>query len=54
MLRFDPRHKDFGAKPALDLFRVGTLQEQLDCLPLLLVCKPDQPGLSKPKLVRRR
>ena len=32
MLRFDRRHKDFGAQPALDLFRVSTLQEQLDRL----------------------
>ena len=27
MLRFDPRHKDFGPKPTFELFRVGTLQE---------------------------
>jgi hypothetical protein len=33
MRRFDPRHKDLGPKPALDLFRVRTLQEELDRLP---------------------
>jgi hypothetical protein len=31
MLGFDPRHKDFGPKPALYLFGISTLQEQLDC-----------------------
>ena len=33
MPRFDPRHKDFGPKPALDLFWIRTLQEELDRLP---------------------
>jgi len=32
MLRFDPRYKDIGPKPTLDLFWIGTLEEQLDCL----------------------
>ena len=32
MLRFDPRYKDIGPKPPLDLFCIGTLEEQLDCL----------------------
>ena len=31
MLSFDPRHKHFGSKPALYLFGISTLQEQLDC-----------------------
>jgi hypothetical protein len=32
MLRFDPRHEDIGPKPTLDLFGIGTLEEQLDSL----------------------
>jgi hypothetical protein len=27
MLRFDPRYKDIGPKPTLDLFGIGTLEE---------------------------
>jgi hypothetical protein len=38
MLRFDPRHEDFGPQPALDLLRVGTFQEQLDSLPQVGGC----------------
>jgi hypothetical protein len=32
MSRFDPRYKDIGPKPTLDLVWIGTLEEQLDCL----------------------
>ena len=32
MPRFDPRYEDVGPKPTLDLFGIGTLEEQLDSL----------------------